>query len=381
MTLASQMYLPSCFLVLCGFALAAEPVASLNFKGGEQGRIVIDVSINDRGPFPFLFDTGSINIVSLDFLKQLDVKVSGTRTLAAFGRSVDTASAILDSIKIGQITMGKTEVTALGGGPFTRGAPVGMLGWEFLSKLVVEVDYEHGKLTFYDPQRYAYTGHGPRVPLTVQGNLLTIAGTVFGAKANLQLDSGSEGSLVLFAKFAQDHHLHSGVEAITGYGFGGLTRAMVTRAPALEIGGYKIESPIVHVSLDQGGIESGASDGNIGGPLLREFTCVFDVPHGAFYLEPNAWFGQRELTDGSGLVLDTRGGSAKVLFVYPGSPAAQAGIVKGDELSDANGQALSGNEWHDVLDQAPGTTVRMAVKHAKHVATVKLTLRDYLPKA
>jgi len=368
-----------CMLVFCTIALASDPVASVDFKGGAQGRILVNAKINDRGPFPFLFDTGSVNIISLDLANQLGAKVSGKRTMAAFGGPVEAASAVLDSIKLGALTMGRTEVLAIGGGPFTKGGPDGMLGWEFLSKLVVEVDYEHGRLTFYVPGKYSYAGGGVRVPMTVHGhNMMAIPGEVFGATASIQLDSGSEGSLRLFEKFVREHDLHSKLEAVTGYGFGGLTRAMVMRAPALTIGGFTIKSPIVYLSLDQGGIEAGASDGNMGGPLLREFTCVYDVPHSSFYLEPNAWFGKGELADRSGLVLDTRGGSAKVLFVYPGSPAAQAGLTAGDELADVNGEALSDNQWHDLLDDASGATVRLKVKHNGRVDNIKFILRDYL---
>ena len=367
------------FLLVCALAQAAVPVASLNFKGGDQGRILIEVKVNDQGPFSFLFDTGSINIISLDLAKQLGAKVSGKRTLAAFGGSVEIGSVILDSIKLGELTMGRTEVTAIGGGPFTKGEPVGILGWEFLSKLVVEIDYERGKLNFYDPQTYAYTGHGVRVPITVEGtNMLTIPGTVFGFTAALQLDTGSEGTLVLFSKFTASHHLHSQLGAITGYGFGGLTRAMVTRAPALAIGSYVIKSPIVHLSMDQGGIESGTADGNIGGSILRAFTCVFDIPHSAFYLQPNKWSGKEELADRSGVVLDTRSGFAKFLFVYPGSPAAESNISAGDELADRNGQPLTGDQWHDLLDQSPGTTVRVTVMHENQARGVGLVLRDYV---
>lgn len=367
-------------ILLCySLAQASDPVASLPFQGAAQGRIVIDARINDQGPFPFLFDTGSINIISLDLAKQLGLNVKGKRTMTAFGGSVETAAVVLDSIKLGELTMGRTEVTAIGGGPFTTGSPRGMLGWEFLSKLVVEIDYEGSKLNFYDPKTYAYTGRGIRLPLTVQGtNMLTIPGTVFGSAAALQLDTGSEAPLVLFPRFVQPHRLHSDLQAVTGYGFGGLTRAMVMRAPSLNLGSYAVRSLIVHLSLDKVGIESGAGDGNIGSPLLRQFKCVFDVPHNSFYLEPNKWFGEPEPTDRSGLVLDTRSGPAKVLFVYPGSPAAESRIDKDDELTSGKGQVLTDYQWHDLLDQAPGTTVGVTVRHGNQSRHLALDLRDYV---
>lgn len=367
------------FAVCCASAFAADPVASISFNGGEQARIVVEARINNQGPFPFVFDTGSINILSLDLAKQLGVKLTGNRKMDAFGGPVETASAILDSITLGPLRMDRTEVAVIVGGPFTKGGLAGFLGWEFLSKLVVEVDYQRGRLSFFDPNTYVYTGSGKRVPITIRGgNVITIPARIFAHDASLQLDSGSSLPLVLFSEFVTAHHLHSAQRAITGYGFGGLTRAMVTRAPALDISGFLIKSPITLLSLNQNGLGHGTADGNMGASLLREFTCVYDVPHKAFYLEPNAWFGQQELADRSGLVLDSRAGSARVLFVYPGSPASSAGIVEGDELADAGGASLTDNQWHDLLDAPAGTSVRLTVKHRNRVRRVAFTLRDYI---
>jgi aspartyl protease len=366
------------FLMFGAAGFAANPVTSVHFNGGEQGRIQIEVKVNNQGPFPFIFDTGSMNIVSLDLANQLGVKVAGHRTMQGFGGPVENASAVLDSISLGGSTMQRSKVAVIGGGPFSKGGLAGILGREFLAKLVAEVDYEHGTLKFFDPATFAYAGRGARLSVTVrQDGLVTIPVEIFGAAADIQVDSGSEKPLVLFPRFVQAHDFHSKLEAITGYGFGGLTRAMITRAPVLAIDNLEIKNLIVHLSLDKSGIESGPADGNVGGPVLREFTCVYDLPHHCLYLEPNAWYGKPELADKSGLVLDTRGSFAKVLFVYPGSPAANAGIVRGDNLKDSNGRELTGEEWHDLLDGEPGSIVRATVKHQGHVANVSFALRRY----
>jgi hypothetical protein len=277
------------------------------------------------------------------------------------------------------ITMPHSEVTVIGGGPFTNGGPAGFLGWQFLSNLVIEIDYERGRLNFYDPATYTYSGPGLRLPITFSGNFILIPARAYGHSALLELDSGNENSaLVLFRRFVTAYHLHSNVEAVTGYGFGGLTHAMVTRTPVLEIGGFKIESVLTNLSLAESGIEAGDVDGNIGAAILSEFTCIYDVPHKSVYLEPNEWFHKPELADHSGLVLDTRDRYAKVLFVYPNSPAADAGIMTGDELAGTNGHTLTGDQWHDLLDAAPGTVISLQVNHHGRGKTLALTLKAYI---
>jgi hypothetical protein len=153
---------------------------------------------------------------------------------------------------------------------------------------------------------------------------------------------------------------------------------MVARAPALTIGGLEIKSPLVHLSLDRSGVEAANFDGNLGAPILREFTWTYDLPRKAIYLEPNTWFNKPELDDHSGVVLDTRGPVAEVLYVYPGSPAAEAGITAGDHLTAENGRELTGEQWLDSLDAAPGTVVYLELNLKGERRIVSLTLRDYL---
>jgi hypothetical protein len=93
---------------------AATPVASATFTGGEQGRILIEAKINGKGPYPFVFDTGSINIRSLDLAKTLGIPVSGKQQINAFGGSLETSYAVVDSITVGDFTTSNTVTMAFG---------------------------------------------------------------------------------------------------------------------------------------------------------------------------------------------------------------------------------------------------------------------------
>lgn len=374
--------IPMLLIVLAPCLHAAKPVASATFTGGEQGRIIIEAKINGKGPFPFFFDTGSINVLSLEFAKKIGIPVNGKQQINAFGGSLETTSAVLDSIQVGDfaksdtVTMPHTQVTVIGGGPFTSGGPVGFLGWEFLANLVVQIDYEHGRLDFYDPATYTYSGSGFRLPVSLNGNFILIPARVYGHAASLELDSGNENSaLVLFRRFIKQNQLHADIEVATGYGYGGLTRAMVTRAPNLEIAGFQIKSPLTNLSLDDAGVENGDVDGNVGASILREFTWTYDVPHKCVYLEPDKWFQKPELEDHSGLVLDTRNDAAKVISVFPHSPAADAGISIEDKLTGIDHQSLTSDQWHDLLSAPPGTIASFRVKHNGEARTVSLTLK------
>jgi S1-C subfamily serine protease len=95
-------------------------------------------------------------------------------------------------------------------------------------------------------------------------------------------------------------------------------------------------------------------------------------------VEPNKWFQKPELNDHSCVVLDTRSGPAKVLYVYAKSPAANAEIKAGDELMGKDGQPLTSDQWHDLLCAAAGTVVSFRVAHEGKSRTISLTLGTYI---
>lgn len=54
--------------------------------------------------------------------------------------------------------------------------------------------------------------------------------------------------------------------------------------------------------------------------------------------------------------------SAEVLFVYPRSAAAEAGLNVGDELTGADDKCLTNDQWHDLFAAPTGTVVSFRVR-------------------
>src|SRR6185369_8138618 len=46
----------------------------------------------------------------------------------------------------------------------------GVLGYDFLSAFVVEVDYQAGRMSLYDPEPYQYAGKGHVLPIRLDQN-------------------------------------------------------------------------------------------------------------------------------------------------------------------------------------------------------------------
>jgi carboxyl-terminal processing protease len=72
---------------------------------------------------------------------------------------------------------------------------------------------------------------------------------------------------------------------------------------------------------------------------------------------------------------DETSGSAIVLGVFPGTPSAQAGIGKGDQILRVDGKGFKGKQLRDVvyaIRGATGSTVRLSVLHDAEVRELTL---------
>jgi C-terminal processing protease CtpA/Prc len=90
-------------------------------------------------------------------------------------------------------------------------------------------------------------------------------------------------------------------------------------------------------------------------------------------------FDMRDHWDRSGVYL-VNNGAITIIDVRPGTPAAKAGLAKGDVITSVNrSSTLSLHQVRDVFLGEPGTVVHLLVE-SKDGAThaVDLTLADYV---
>jgi carboxyl-terminal processing protease len=116
--------------------------------------------------------------------------------------------------------------------------------------------------------------------------------------------------------------------------------------------------------------------------VLKRFAVTFDYARQTVAFVPDTGFATHDTYDRSGAFLITQGGKIIVADVRPGTPAATAGIMRGDVLATVNGRdagALGLAAVRDLLRGTPGTAVSLHVVAKDGTARdVKLTLRDYV---
>lgn len=127
-----------------------------------------------------------------------------------------------------------------------------------------------------------------------------------------------------------------------------------------EIYSYVVDNYVDEV--DQEKLLNGAYEGLLGG---------LD-PHGAYLTPPEveAWKKgtSTDPADPGVAVLKPSYGALQVVWVAPGSPAAEAGIVQGDHIRRIDGRPLrdlSLEQALRLLKGAPGSTVQLSVLHSR----------------
>ncbi|HEY1578534.1 MAG TPA: aspartyl protease family protein [Terracidiphilus sp.] len=360
---------------------ATSPAARAVTVPAENG-ILLKATINGQGPFDAIFDTGSGNLITSDLAKRLGLKIEGSVTINASGGDVPAKVAKIDTIKIGNLTM-SDQSFAIVDTPVTQAREGILIGDLLLQNLPIRIDFEREQITFYSREGFAYTGNGTAVPIQFKNGSLLADATVDGVSGLFGIDTGDSYSLSLYAPLVRQHHLvehyHARIQGYAGEGFGGSDHGFFTRADTLQLGKFEVIRPVTVLSTDSAGAESSTTiGGNIGLRILRQFTIVFDGPHGKMYLEKNANYGKADVFNRAGLMLDNIAEDLTVKTVIPHSPAAKAGLKENDIITQIDGKAPTDETTVSAFIRPVGTVLHLTIRRGQTTRTVSLVLRQIL---
>lgn len=348
-----------------------------------EGGVIFKMKLNGQGPFPTIFDTGGVNLVSTAFAKRLGLKVEAAPVpFGAIGGTMTVHTARVSTLAIGDLIVRDQTFYVLDI-PTNSGDPEMIVGWELMRRFAIRVDFEHNQLTFFDGPRFHYTGKGTAVPLILHkdGNGADIRAEADGIPGVFMLDTGNQVGLFFNSSFVQAHNLVAALGArfrgYNGKGFGGASpEAWFARLHTLRIGDIDIANPVVRLQTQPDGF--GANAGNIGQSILNRFTITVDCMRSVMYLEKNANWDKPEIFNRAGLILDPDDGVDNVMTVLDGSPAEAAGIKPGDVITSIDGQPPEDDPNDPVFNQPVGTVLHLTVRRNGDVRVYDVTLRDML---
>lgn len=319
----------------------------------------LEASINNSAPLRFLLDTGSqMTVIDKEAAHRLGLETQGSAEGGGGGEGTIEVSFVNNiTIKLADVSA-NVEIAAVA--PLSSlleshtGRRVhGVIGYDFISQYVIEIDYAAREINLYDPVGYSYSGKGEVIGLSIENNHPHIQAVVFhanndGIEADFVVDTGASTGLSLSTPFV-DHHgfITSGAATHEAFvaGAGGIAKTPVGRVDHLQVGSFVIDRLVTYFSQDKGGAFAGmlGADGVIGADFLRRFTVIFDYQNERMILESNRHFNEPSEGDAcslTGMSITAEGSDLKTFrieSIIEGSPAAEAGIKERDVVLAVNG--------------------------------------------
>jgi hypothetical protein len=278
----------------------------------DNGIIRMQVRVNNSKPLKFIFDTGaSFSAISSPRAAELGLKTKGQAHVTATGGTLQGSFTEGVSLSVQGAEVSNQLIASF---PFNTPPGFefdGIIGCEFISQFVVEIDYENKIMNLYNPQTYIYSGKGEVIPLLLAAGRTPLVSTKIilegraPVEARLEVDTGSDGTFVINSPFVKKQKL---AEAIlkTGQsnnnGAGGEQTLLVGHVKAVQLGRSVFDNPPVGLSRDtEGAGASEENDGLIGGEIFRRFKLILDYSRKRMILEPNKSFNEPYNVEMSGI--------------------------------------------------------------------------------
>jgi hypothetical protein len=344
-------------------------------------------------PYPdslnFILDTGSGGI-SLDsaITSQLNIdNVPSDRTIRGIAgmRNVNFAynrTLLLPGIEVDSLNFHINDYELLSS---VYGLRIdGIIGYSFLRRFVVRIDYDKQLLEIYKPGFYKYPKNGHLLRPHIAG--LPIQSALLGETRKLSsrfyLDTGAGLCLLLSEEFCADSSIFSSrkkrYQTITE-GLGGKKSMDMTVLKEFKIGPYKFKKVPTYIFEDDFNVTSYPSlAGLIGNDLLRRFNVVINYPRGEMHILPNSHYRDNFDYAYTGMGMYTENGEIFISDIIEGSPAALAGLKAGDIVVGIDNNISNNLQEYKGMLLAYIGKIRIIVRRGSELFSTKMTVKSIL---
>lgn len=262
-----------------------------------------------------------------------------------------------------------------------------VFGLGILQNYVAQFDYAKPELRLFEAGSFRPPSKAALVPFEIDRfrnpyikTALRIAGDD-RADATLILDTGGGYySVVLVKRFIDAQEIRRRAHRVVAQASHTPGLALsATRLAALSVGGFEVPGPIAALlDTPSAGI---IQDGVIGAGFFKHFLVTFDYGRRQMWLEPASPLPARQVFDASGVEF-THAANRRyhVHEVIPGTPAAAAGIQKGDILVSLDGRDARDLTLGDIKDalSTPGATRRFVLMREGVPQSITVLLKELL---
>jgi len=361
------------------FVIFRDDILMLARVNGVQLRMLLDNgSLWDQLLF---FGSPTIDSIGLDYDSEIQVGGSGEDDPVMS----DMASDV--TIRFSEIEFfGQPAITT----PYSSGITSlwegsdGQVSAAFFKHFVVDINFDEGVIRLIPPDEFTYAGEGVEIPMTPASfGSWTVPGT-------LEMDSGEVKQVDLMLDLGDLHALSlttgptygievpdEALETSLGFGVQGEIKGHLGRVRSVLVGGYTFDNVLAGFQAPDGDGRTD-DDAYIGFGLLSRFNVVFDYNGKRMFVEPNRRFSEPFEYNMSGMMMRPGAeGAFVVVKVYPGSPADEAGLKRGDLITHIDGEPTAGRKTWDFspLFLEEGRTLDLGVSSGGEARVVSIVLR------
>ncbi|MBV9883537.1 MAG: aspartyl protease family protein [Sphingomonadaceae bacterium] len=330
--------------------------------------IILPVSVNGRPPIGFLFDTGAGDeLVNTARLAELGIAAYGATQLGGGGGVQASAYARDVDLAIGGATLSRqhARVVDLSGLEHIFGIRLGgILGYDFIGRFVLEIDYGTKVMRLNRPENFAYRGGVPPIPITIEDGIPYAEGVIAvptrpHIPVHFAIDFGAADTMILTRPFVEANDLLN----LAG------TDRNVTRTPGPQqmytqnnrrgrldewhLGpAVQRNVPVSFSANTSGAYASPAFAGTVGEGIYTRYHVFIDYGRRTLILEPTATtndpFRQRP-PYGLVILASDDLSAVTVSAVAVSSPAAAQGFQPGDVIAGVDGRPVSVEDVRAVL--------------------------------
>jgi hypothetical protein len=327
-----------------------------------DGSPTLTVSVNGHA-LHFLFDTGGQNVITAEAAKRIGLRALGGGVVSGGGGGTTTIEfATARTVRVGDAQLFNQPFIVLPADALPR--VDGIVGYELLARIPARLDMAHGTLTLA-PNAGMLGAAEEFQPFEYDDRQPQMSGSIDDLSGAFTIDTGSSLTAQVQTPIVRSQHLidrfHAAVIAYAR-DVGGRYPIYIVRARRLRLGNAAFADPLLDLLTRISTSDNSSIVANVGDGILRRWIIIFDYPNQRLALLPGGDPSGIVVHDHSGIVLATKGDALIAGQVFGGTPAAQAGIAEGAQISSVNGAKVTAKDLDRVralLRGAPGMTIHL----------------------